>query len=375
MAASRVGIPVLVLFFLCPILCPAPCWAELSEPDGQGYKPVAQFAKEFGLSVEFDRLSRSCTLSSDSCAVTFVLGMACALVNDKKIELAAPVSSVEGEIVVPLDAWDMMGEMPARRQGEAPKTLHLHVVLDPGHGGNDPGAIGPDGVKEKDVNLAVCRRLKGFLEGRGAKVTMTRGGDEFIELEDRAVIASTVGADILVSVHANASPDDGASGFEVFYLPESGKTRGIGGWWSDRTRADKAVVRFNGAFGLRGISEILGLRERRIICQLLCERHRESSRRLAGEICRQLSRTTDDVNRGAKIKDLHVLRESFVPGVLVEVGFLSNPAWEKRLASVGYQDELVGAIGSAIIASFASESGGLMAEAARRSPQARPSLE
>ncbi len=169
------------------------------------------------------------------------------------------------------------------------------IVVDPGHGGKDPGGVGVSGVRESDVVLAASLRLKAQLEAQGAKVIMTRNSDVFIELDDRAAIANKANANLFISVHANIAPN-------------SGSAAGIETWVHDE--------------GERG----------------------NQSRKLAGAVNNGMVAKTGATNRGVKNESFRVLRTTKMPAVLVELGFLSNASEERKLAQGDYQAKLVSGI-------------------------------
>ncbi|MEM6910287.1 MAG: N-acetylmuramoyl-L-alanine amidase [Verrucomicrobiota bacterium] len=156
------------------------------------------------------------------------------------------------------------------------------IVIDPGHGGKDNGALW-GGVKEKELNLSVALRLKHLLESRGKRVVLTRSSDRFVSLEERCRIANRYHRSLFLSLHFNAAPRLGARGIETFY------------------------------YGRRG-------------------------RQLADQVHAHLLEGVDFYDRGIKRKRFHVLRGTRAPAVLVELGFLSNPVERKICAHPAYHD-------------------------------------
>ncbi|HSR67447.1 MAG TPA: N-acetylmuramoyl-L-alanine amidase [Acidobacteriota bacterium] len=203
------------------------------------------------------------------------------------------------------------------------RTLGLKVgriVLDPGHGGHDTGAIGPGGLEEKEVVLDVAKRLDEMLRERlGTEVILTRKEDVFIPLEERTAIANQKGADLFISIHANSSPNRKALGLETFYL-------------SLATTADeRAVASRENAGSQRTIRELEGL-----LRQITKGDYNEESRDLAHVVQSHLfehlqEHDTKSPNRGVKRAPFIVLVGSNMPAILTEIGFVSNPAEEKRL--------------------------------------------
>jgi N-acetylmuramoyl-L-alanine amidase len=201
------------------------------------------------------------------------------------------------------------------------------IVIDPGHGGKDPGAQGY--VTEKVVTLAVAHRLADHLRERlGAETILTRDGDDTLELSDRTERANAEGADLFVSVHANASRNREAAGIETFYLNNTN---------------DRATIRLAAMEnGLAYVPQARGSRLRYILSDLLQVGKIEESVRLARTVQRTLvghlaHRYADVADLGVKQGPFYVLVGAHMPCVLVEVSFLTHPVEGRRLASTAYQ--------------------------------------
>jgi N-acetylmuramoyl-L-alanine amidase len=206
------------------------------------------------------------------------------------------------------------------------------IVIDPGHGGKDPGAIGPTGLKEKDVVLSIAKILKKKLEDAGYEVVLTREDDTYISLWRRIYIANKEGADLFISIHANSARYRRASGFEVYYLAEA---------TDDEARALAAAENYP-----LGFNEELpdNIYVQATIWDLLYAGNREESMILADRICRALNRQLGTRNRGVKSANFYVLRGVQMPAVLVEVGFISNRYEEKKLRNWSFKNRIAEAI-------------------------------
>ncbi|MEI6209697.1 MAG: N-acetylmuramoyl-L-alanine amidase [Desulfuromonadales bacterium] len=201
------------------------------------------------------------------------------------------------------------------------------VVIDPGHGGHDPGAVGPKGVQEKDVVLAVGLKLKElFREELGLDVVMTRSTDVFVPLEERTAIANKVNADLFLSVHANAASNRAASGIETYYL--------------NLAKTDKVAqlaAKENGT-SLEKVSVLQA-----ILFDLMANYKLNDSAHLAEEVQKSLHkkirvRYSDVKNLGVKQGPFYVLVGATMPSILVETAFLSNAQEESRLKDPAYLD-------------------------------------
>ena len=211
------------------------------------------------------------------------------------------------------------------------------IVVDAGHGGKDPGAIGPSGLREKDVTLAMAKKIAERLRATlGCEVVLTRDRDVFLPLEERTAIANKVGADLFISVHANAAPNRQAYGIETYYLN-----------FSKNDKAAAVAARENGT----SLKEVTDLEL--ILFDLMANSKINESSRLAAEIQRALvGRLTgqfEDVrDLGVRQGPFYVLLGATMPSVLVETAFISHPREERRLASANFHEHAAEAIAEAV---------------------------
>lgn len=216
-----------------------------------------------------------------------------------------------------------------------PDEVVRTVVIDPGHGGRDTGAIGPSGVKEKDVVLDIGLRLKRMIEASlGVRAVMTRSTDVFLPLEERAAIANRHKADFFISLHVNAAPQSRAVGSETYFLSREPSDRG----------ARASAVRENTALTLEGI----GLKEQESLKAVLWDMAqtlyvRESSE-LAELLLNELGQILKVNNRGVKSAPFFVLIGAAMPSVLVEAAFITNPDEERRLQGDAYRRRVAEAL-------------------------------
>jgi N-acetylmuramoyl-L-alanine amidase len=201
------------------------------------------------------------------------------------------------------------------------------VVIDAGHGGKDAGAIGPHKLREKDVALAIAKRVAAQLRALGFAVTMTRRDDTFVSLDERTRIANDAKADLFVSIHCNAARRRTLSGPETWTL-------NVG---SDRYSARLAA--FENAEADRTVSDL-----RLILADLATKANAGDARELAQAVQSSLVRKTRGRDHGVKQALFYVLLGTHMPAVLVETGFISNPAEEARLRSKRFQESAAEAI-------------------------------
>lgn len=211
------------------------------------------------------------------------------------------------------------------------------VVIDPGHGGGDTGAIGPAGTREKDVTLQLARLLAEGLRRRlSVRVELTRDEDAELPLATRSALANQAKADLFVSIHLNSAPGAGARGTETYFLSLEA---------SDE-RAAQAAEDANRAAGGRA-DPLTDLQL--ILWDMAQSRHLAASQRLANLIQEELNQTLSLRDRGVKQAPFSVLMGAAMPAVLVELGFLSNPDEEQRLLDPDYQRQLTDALVRAVV--------------------------
>ena len=206
------------------------------------------------------------------------------------------------------------------------------VVIDAGHGGNDPGTS-HYGLKEKHLALDIVRRLRTRLEETGLSVVLTRDSDQFVELSRRPAVANRLGADLFVSVHINANRNRQVSGAEVYY-PRVSIVSADAAWPPSVTGEEIGVPS-------TGVKQLLW--------DMVLRRTRAQSRKLATSICRSV-RDEGVPCRAIKPARFVVLREAWMPAVLVEVGYVTNRAEADRLADSSYRQAAADAIADGIVA-------------------------
>lgn len=217
------------------------------------------------------------------------------------------------------------------------------VVIDAGHGGADVGAH-HHGVREKDVTLAVARRLRRHLEDAGLRVAMTRDADVAVPLHRRGALANAAGGDVFVSIHCNAMPRGvRARGAETYVL---GLHRSADA--SDVVARENGAVRFEAdSAAYAGLADALA-DEREALTVLEGSANLRASERLAGAIAHALHDRAGRPNRGVKQAGFYVLYGAAMPAVLVELGFLTDANEAAYLATPTGQEQLARALASAI---------------------------
>lgn len=220
------------------------------------------------------------------------------------------------------------------------------VAIDPGHGGEDPGAVGPSGLREKDVVLSVALQLRERINAiPGMRAFMTRDADFFVPLHERVAKARRVQADLFVSVHADAFITPQARGASVFALSQSGASSAAARWMAKRENAADVV----GGVNVRSADvQVL-----RTMLDMSTHAQIKDSLRVGSEVLGQLDRVGRLHKAQVEQAGFAVLKAPDIPSILVETAFISNPEEEDKLRNPDYQRELVKALATGIQRYFA----------------------
>jgi len=221
------------------------------------------------------------------------------------------------------------------------------VALDPGHGGEDPGAIGPGGTREKDVVLQIALQLRERLNAQpNLRVMMTRDGDFFVPLHERVRKARRVQADLFVSIHADAFMRPEARGASVFALSQGGASSAAARWMAQRENAADLVGGIN-------VAAVKDEQVMRAMLDMSTAAQIKDSLKLGTEVLAPLGRVGRLHKRQVEQAGFAVLKAPDVPSILVETAFISNPEEEQRLRDPEYQAQLVEALATGIRRYFA----------------------
>ena len=302
------------------------------------------------------------------------VGLAIALVNDSLVRSDYPVMRQHGEVMIPLDiAVPMLTallpeyevdvtvnaitikKIPTHVKEKEKKTPVTKVskdaigfiVVDAGHGGKDPGAIGKGGIKEKHITLKIAKEVKLALQQRlpGIEVIMTRTTDRFIELGERTEIANKMlkkGVNgLFISIHCNAAVVSKISGFETYYLSQNPSNE------EARTTSvlENNVIIFENPEKRKRYGDVEMIEALMITTQI-----QKESAMLAASVQRYLDKTIHEFkSKGVKKADFFVLRGCLMPSVLIEVGYITNPKEKKYLIDRNYQKRLAQGITAGIV--------------------------
>ena len=236
---------------------------------------------------------------------------------------------------------------PGRHPADRPAAVLPFVMLDPGHGGKDPGAIGVSGTYEKHVAFAAAQELQRQLASR-YRVELTRSRDVFIRLEDRVAIAQRRGAALFVSMHADAVADHEVRGASIYTLSDTASDTQTAALAQRENSADRF-----GAAQFGGYDPAVA----NILASLVRQETRTGSARMSRQVVHALGEQVPLLNNPARHAQFAVLKAADIPSVLVEMGFMSNSLDEAALRRADHRARVASAMRDAVDAFFAGTGG------------------
>ena len=305
----------------------------------QPYASIDNFCQVYSFESEWVSNSEHIFLISPHLTASLRCGSSIVLVDGKVEHLSVPVLIKKSNVVIPLELARII-DATYILEIKKPALFRLKtVVIDPGHGGRDPGAIGATGLKEKEVALDISLRLKRLLETEGIEVIATRESDRFISLRKRAHIANVNGADFFISIHANASRSRQPRGFEVYCFSDA---------INDESRAveaaENAVLQFEeSSIDMHNTNLDVALWD------MVYAENGAASYQMADILCKTATQELKTRNRGVKTARFYVLKGVRVPAVLIEVGFISNRYEENNLRKPRYRQQIARALAKGIL--------------------------
>ncbi len=293
----------------------------------------------------WDGVTQVITLQMNGIQAKGLVGSEVILLGQEKIVLSRPIRFERSTIFVPSDFKEKVIDLVRREDkliDQVPIFSHKKVreiLIDAGHGGKDPGALSRNGAKEKSIALDIATRVKTTLEQHGFKVKMTRQSDVFLTLQERTKIASNGKTDLFVSIHANANPSRTIQGLEVYYAPdlsEEDKRE------DPRQENLKLMVR---NLDMKKSDATL----EKIVADMLYTQKQNKSFALARQLSMGVSSYAKVKNRGVKEARFFVLRNTLIPAILIETGYLTNSKEEKLLTTKTYRQKLAHGIAHSIL--------------------------
>jgi N-acetylmuramoyl-L-alanine amidase len=251
-----------------------------------------------------------------------------------------PQGEYGNRLVVDLidEAQDNKAHQPVREEREQPDhPRKVLIAIDPGHGGDDPGAIGKYGTREKDVVLAIARRLRDLVDKQpGMQAMMTRDGDYFISLGKRVEKAREAQADLFISIHADSFRNRHASGSSVYVLSEHGASSEVARFLAESENNSDLI----GGVSLDDKDDLL----KKVLVDMVKNSTMDDSHDLARDLLKGLRNVTGLHRARVEQAGFRVLKSPDIPSVLVETAFISNPTEERKLRDPSVQNKLAHAI-------------------------------
>ncbi|OEG69240.1 hypothetical protein ATZ36_02285 [Candidatus Endomicrobiellum trichonymphae] len=270
--------------------------------------------------------------------------------NNKDLE-KVPVAKFEDKNIID-DSFAIIDDTaedvaPKQEKEKGPRyKCKKIIVLDAGHGGEDPGAVGPNGTKEKDINLEIVYELKTIFDNDdNYEIILTRKDDTFIPLAERTNIANECNADLFISVHCNASFDRGVNGFEIYFLSEKA---------TDSEAAATAVLE-NSVLELERKTGKKSTSLQNVFWSLAITEYINECSELSGFISAETTNRLKIPNKGVKQAGFYVLRGAQMPSVLVESAFISNYAQEAKFSSKKFRVAVADSIYEGVVKYYASK--------------------
>ncbi|SHI14873.1 N-acetylmuramoyl-L-alanine amidase [Pollutimonas bauzanensis] len=260
----------------------------------------------------------------------------------------APIPSVEGQKLPPV-AKNPRGPAAPPPSIAQPRDSGqpILVALDPGHGGEDPGAVGRNGTREKDIVLSIARRLKKLIDAQpNMRAYLTRDNDYFVPLQVRVQKARRVKADLFISIHADAWIKPSARGSSIFALSQNGATSSAARWMAQRENDADLVGGINLGSHNKQVAQVL--------LDLSTAAQINDSMRVGDRILSEIGKINTLHKNRVERAGFAVLKAPDIPSILVETAFISNPEEERLLRSPAHQDRIAQAMLSGISGYFAS---------------------
>ena len=307
--------------------------------------PLQDICNRYHVTWQWDGVTQVVMMEYKGGISKALVGSSTVLIGKHQIILSAPLRRENSTIYVPEDFEAKVlapfgVPIKGLRQVESSSRVHV-IIIDAGHGGKDRGTMDPSReMDEKKIVLDVAKRLRALLEGAGIKVIMTRDTDDFISLPERTIIASRERADLFISIHVNSNQDHAVSGFLVYYLDAIGKRE-----------INEGQRKENERIFLRSLSANDSTTLQAVVTDMMDTVKTAQSQKLAKSIVRQAREEPGVKVRGDGIRLCHffVVRNTLIPAVLVETGFLSNRQEHNKLISPSYRQKMAETIARGVL--------------------------
>ena len=265
--------------------------------------------------------------------------------EDKEVAKIVASLSLEPKMV---ETTAVETKAVAVKSTESTRANRIVIAIDPGHGGDDPGAHGPHGTEEKKVTFAMAKKLEALINAQpGMKAVMVRKGDYYVGLRDRMKIARTAKADLFVSIHADAFQDSEVKGASVYTLSTSGASSEAARWLADSANASDLV-----GVSLNDKEDVLAS----VLLDLSQTATQEASVNVANHVLKSFDNISELHKDSVQKAGFLVLKSPDIPSILVETAFISNASEEQNLLSNQYQSKVASAIFKGVLSYFRQSS-------------------
>ncbi|MFZ5800580.1 MAG: N-acetylmuramoyl-L-alanine amidase [Candidatus Omnitrophota bacterium] len=329
------------LFLLAVIY--AGCTTAPPAGEMPAYISLRGLCEDMDIAWQWDEVAQLVWLQKDNHEIRLMVDSPLVYVDGKFEKLSQPPRNNEGTLVVPYRFKEQIIDRTVAPPNFGGATVTAGyaigtIILDAGHGGKDPGALGKLGLREKDLVLDIARKLKVLLQREGFKVIMTRDRDEFVSLSRRAQIANSAKADLFVSIHANANRSRWVKGIEIYHSRSK----------TEQVIREMAFDRGNGyVFDALNMDRSCK-NTKAIVMDLIHTRNQADAINLARCIVNSASRNLEFNDRRIRSASFYVLKNTQIPAILVEIGYITNSREAKYLKSDTYRQEVVEAIARGI---------------------------
>lgn len=259
------------------------------------------------------------------------------------------ISAERAQAEARIDGREPAPTVQAAQTAKPHPRRDIIIAVDAGHGGEDPGAGGPGGTREKDVVLQMAKRLQRLVDGaEGFKAVMVRDSDYYVGLRQRTRIAREQKADFFVSIHADAFDSPRPHGSSVYALSQRGATSETAQWLAASENRSDLIGGVDGNLSLRDKDEVL----RGVLLDLTMTATLNDSLTIGGQVLERMGRVNDLHKPRVEQAGFVVLKSPDIPSLLVETGFISNPQEERRLRDGNYQQRMMAAVFDGVRAHF-----------------------
>ena len=285
--------------------------------NGVSYVSLISLCESQNIAWEYDTFTRRVSLNKGGHKINLMVGEKLVLVDGVPQHLKHPVDIYQGAVALPYKFKEQILDslFKERYPGRAitiPSSRIRKVVIDAGHGGKDPGAIGKKGLREKDVNLDIAKRVSKLLRADGIEAVMTRSSDTFISLERRVTITNNSNAGLFISIHSNANRVRSLNGLEVYYISPN---------VSDSKRALHSAQHSDLNLDKSSFTQSPSLNLKATLWDMIHTSNRADSVRLARDICSVVDINCDTKVIGIKGAPFYVLKGAHIPAILIEAVF------------------------------------------------------